>query len=100
MDPTRISVDNPYQTPNVAKPNLQGDEVRNRFADYMTSAVDNVNDYQVEADNRVEAFLKGDDVPIHEVMMELGKAETSMRLMTTVIQKAIAAYNEISRMQV
>ena len=100
MNPVNISLENPYQTPNVTSVQNNGEAVRGKFSNYMENALDKVNDYQVEADNRVESFLKGEDVPIHEVMMELGKAETSMRLMTTVIHKAISAYNEISRMQV
>ena len=70
------------------------------FQQYAEKAVDKVNAYQVQADNKVEAFLQGEDVPIHDVMVELGKAETSMRLMTTVMQKVIQAYNDIARIQV
>ncbi len=55
---------------------------------------------QVGADAKVQRFMKGEDVPVHDVMVELGKAETSLRLMTTVMQKVIQAYNEVARMQV
>ena len=60
----------------------------------------NVNATQVQADESVEDFVTGGDVPVHKLMVELAKADTSMRLMTSVTTKAIQAYQEIARMQV
>ena len=91
---------NPYQTLDVTSERVTGAEKDRTFGNFVENAVDTVNEYNVNADRKVESFLQGDDVPIHEVMVEMGKAETSVRLMTSVTQKALAAYNDIARLQV
>lgn len=70
------------------------------FGSYLVGALDSVNSEQVNADNMVQDFLLGGDVPVHSVMSEMAKAETSLRLTVSVMQKAIDAYNEIARMQI
>jgi flagellar hook-basal body complex protein FliE len=70
------------------------------FLDRLEAAVDQINGQQVEADRQVEDFVTGGDVPVHQLMIELAKADTSMRLMTAVTTKAIQAYQEIARMQI
>ena len=70
------------------------------FGAMVESAIDRVNGFQTDADQKVESFLLGEDVPVHDVMVEVGKADTSMRLMTAVMGKAIAAYNEVARLQI
>jgi flagellar hook-basal body complex protein FliE len=91
---------NPYQTLDVTSDQISGGEKDRSFGNLVQNAVDTVNDYNVQADQKVESFLQGEDVPIHEVMVEMGKADTSIRLMTTVTQKVLAAYNDIARLQV
>ena len=71
-----------------------------KFVDRLESAVDQVNAQQQGADDKVDEFVTGGDVPVHTLMVELAKADTSMRLMTSVTAKAIQAYQEIARMQI
>ena len=70
------------------------------FSKALKSALDDVNEVQESADAKVEDFVKGEEVPIHEVMVKLTEADTSMKLMTAVTTKALQAYQEISRMQI
>ena len=70
------------------------------FGDALSEALDATNDVQVEADNTVEAFVGGEEMPVHQVMLALSKADASMRLATAVTSKAISAYQEIARLQV
>jgi flagellar hook-basal body complex protein FliE len=70
------------------------------FVGRLESAVDQVNSHQAGADDKVNEFVAGGDVPVHTLMVELAKADTSMRLMTSVTAKAIQAYQEIARMQI
>ncbi len=57
-------------------------------------------DAQVKnADKLAQAYVKGEDVPIHNVMLELSRAEMAMRLTSAVSSKVIQAYQDISRMQ-
>ncbi len=58
-----------------------------------------VNFNQHMADNSIEAVIKG-EMGIHEGMLALGKANTSLKLLAQVRNKAMAAYQEIMRMQV
>ncbi len=78
------------------QPTAPGD----KFVDRLESAVDQVNAQQLHADDQVNEFVTGGDVPVHSLMVELAKADTSMRLMTSVTTKAIQAYQEIARMQI
>lgn len=70
------------------------------FGDALAEALDGTNDVQVAADETVEAFVGGEEMPVHQVMLALSKADASMRLATAVTSKAIAAYQEIARLQV
>ena len=70
------------------------------FSKALKSALDDINETQEAADASVEDFVKGEEVPIHEVMVKLTEADTSMKLMPAVPTKALQAYQEISRMQI
>ena len=70
------------------------------FMDRLEAAVDQVNDQQIKSDEKIGEFVTGGDVPVHKLMMELSKADISMKLMTAVTAKAIQAYQEIARLQV
>ena len=70
------------------------------FADALENALNEVNETQSASDEKVESFLQGEDVPVHEVMVRLTEADMAMKLMTAVTTKAIQAYQEIARMQI
>ena len=75
-------------------------EKRDRgFAQRIKSAIEDVNTKQHIADESIEAVIKG-EMGIHEGMMAIGKADTSLRLLTQVRSKIMAAYNEVMRMQI
>jgi len=69
------------------------------FAQRLKSAVLEVNNNQHIADDSVEAVIEG-RLGIHEGMMALGKASTSLKVLAQVRNKAMTAYNEVMRMQV
>lgn len=69
------------------------------FAQRLKSAVLEVNDKQHIADDSVEAVIEG-RLGIHEGMMALGKASTTLKVLAQVRNKAMTAYNEVMRMQV
>jgi len=69
------------------------------FAQRLQAAVSDVNDRQHIANDAVQAVIKG-EMGIHEGMLALGKASTSLKLLAAVRNKAMTAYNEIKRMQV
>ncbi|WP_022664724.1 flagellar hook-basal body complex protein FliE [Desulfospira joergensenii] len=69
------------------------------FSQRLKSAVLDVNSKQHTADQSAEAVIKG-EMGIHEGMMAMGKADTSLRLLAQVRNKVMTAYNEIMRMQI
>ena len=69
------------------------------FAERMSAAVRDVNQNQHIADESIEKVILG-ELGIHEGMLALGKAETSLKVLAQVRNKALTAYNEIMRMQI
>ena len=69
------------------------------FMERLQSAVLEVNTNQHVADDSVEAVIQG-RLGIHEGMLALSKASTSLKVLAQVRNKAMTAYNEIMRMQV
>lgn len=69
------------------------------FAQRIKNAMSDVNEKQHIADDSIEAVIKG-EMGLHEGMIAIGRADTSLRLLTQVRSKVMAAYNEIMRMQV
>jgi flagellar hook-basal body complex protein FliE len=69
------------------------------FSERLRGAVMDVNSKQNIGDKSIEAVIQG-EMGIHEGMLALGKANTSLKLLAQVRNKAMSAYNEIMRMQV
>ncbi len=69
------------------------------FAQRIQEAVKDVNSKQHIADDSIEKVIKG-EMGIHEGMMAIGKAETSLKVLAQVRNKVMSAYNEVIRMQV
>ncbi len=70
------------------------------FTETLAEHVDSVNEVMKQSDASAEAFLKGEETSIHEVMIAMSKADVSFKLMTQIGRKVIEAYQEINRMQV
>nr|WP_242966635.1 flagellar hook-basal body complex protein FliE [Clostridium paraputrificum] len=51
------------------------------------------------ADKSTEAFVKGEDIDISEVMLAGAEASASLQFAVQVRNKLVEAYQEISRMQ-
>lgn len=69
------------------------------FMERLESAVLDVNNRQLVADDSVEAVIEG-KLGIHEGMMSLSRASTSLKVLAQVRNKAMGAYEEIMRMPV
>ena len=70
------------------------------FGDALTKALDAVNTDLKAADAGVNKVARAEPVELHEVMMNLEKADVSVRLMTLVGKRVVSAYREIMRMNV
>ncbi|MCR1933659.1 flagellar hook-basal body complex protein FliE [Clostridium tepidum] len=69
------------------------------FTKILKDKLDGVNAKQIKADNSTEAFIKGEEIDIHNVMLNAEEAKMSMELAVQVRNKLVEAYQELSRMQ-
>ena len=76
------------------------DDKDNGFLAVLESALDEADHAAKHADGLSEQFAVGDDVPVHELMTAIARSDLSLRLTTVATTRAIAAYQEIARLQV
>jgi len=69
------------------------------FADSLKSAINEVNDIQQESEKAIADLATGQVKDLHQAALAIGKAETSMKLMLEIRNKALNAYKEIGRTQ-
>ncbi|WP_434304785.1 flagellar hook-basal body complex protein FliE [Clostridium botulinum] len=69
------------------------------FSEVLKDKLDGVNEKQVKADNSTQSFIKGEEIDIHNVMLNAEEAKMSMELAVQVRNKLVEAYQELSRMQ-
>lgn len=84
---------------NQLTPNIQS-KSDVKFSDTLSEFVGDVNSLQLESKAKSEAFIKGEPVDIHDVMISAEKAKTSFELLMELRNKALELYKEVSRMQV
>lgn len=70
------------------------------FGQMLSESIEKVNDMQVQADHSIKELAAGRTKNIHETMLSIEKADTSLKLMMQVRNKVLDAYKEIMRMQV
>lgn len=70
------------------------------FAERLDNAIAGVSGQLNEADVRLSRVASGDDADLHGTMIALQEADISLRLMVSVRDKAVEAYEKILNMQV
>jgi len=70
------------------------------FGDALKEQLDKVNEKQIHSEQITEAFVKGEDVEVHEVMMSSKEAYLSMQMALEVKNKLVKAYQEFNQMQI
>jgi len=70
------------------------------FSDMMESMINEVNDSQAKGDNAIEQMQTGDARHLHDVMIAVEEADVSLRMLVQIRNRAVAAYEEIMRMQI
>lgn len=75
----------------------QGDK---GFGDMLKDMVQDVNELQGKAADSVKALTRGEVKDLHQVMIEMSKAELGFKFMMEVRNKLVEAYQEVSRMTV
>ena len=69
------------------------------FAEHLKSALNEVNELQENKTQAVAEIATGQVKDLHQAALAIGKAETSMKLMLEIRNKALSAYKEIGRTQ-
>lgn len=69
------------------------------FAEKLKSAVNEVNELQVSGEETLSDLATGQVKDLHQAALAIGKAETSMKLMLEIRNKALNAYKELGRTQ-
>ena len=70
------------------------------FAKIFSESVGKVNEMQVQSDTAIKELVAGRSKNIHETMLTIERADTSLKLMMQVRNKVLDAYREIMRMQI
>ena len=79
--------------------NSQPAQKSGEFSTILNKTLSELNESQVAADKAVAELATGEITDLHQAAIAIGKAETSMKLMLEIRNKAISAYKEVSRTQ-
>jgi len=78
----------------------QSERSSSPFMDRLADAVADVNGLQQEANLQAENLATGDAESLQDVVVAVEKADLALQLTVQVTQKAVQAYQEVSRLQV
>jgi len=70
------------------------------FADLLKNSIEEVDDLQKAGDKALSDIATGQVKDLHQAALAINKAETSMKMMLEVRNKAISAYKEILKTQI
>jgi flagellar hook-basal body complex protein FliE len=70
------------------------------FGKMLSESIEKVNQYQADSDRAVKELVAGRNKNIHETMLTMERADTSLKLMMQVRNKVLEAYREIMKMQI
>jgi len=74
--------------------------VADSFGDLLSKKIEQVDEMQKAADQSAVDFASGKSRNLHETVLAMEMADTSLRMMVTVRNKAVEAYQEIMRMPI
>ncbi len=97
-----IKVIPPLTLPNlpIKAPALTEGPAKESFGDFLSNAVSEINQFQVEAGDAQDMLIRGDAAELHQVMIAGEKAGISFDLLLEIRKKLLEAYQDIIRMPV
>jgi flagellar hook-basal body complex protein FliE len=69
------------------------------FSEHLKSALNETNELQVDSEKAIADMATGQVKDLHQAALAINKAETSMKLMLEIRNKALSAYKELGRTQ-
>ncbi|MEA1972596.1 MAG: flagellar hook-basal body complex protein FliE [Candidatus Cloacimonadota bacterium] len=70
------------------------------FKETMKKYLEDANDLQLEADDKIKMMIAGEDIDPHSVMLAAEKASISFSLVMEIKNKMLEAYRDIMKTQV
>ncbi|MGO4995214.1 flagellar hook-basal body complex protein FliE [Jeotgalibaca porci] len=71
----------------------------NGFGNLLGDAFNQLSSQQIGADQSMQAMIMGEDIEMHDVMIQTTEAQLSLELAVQVRNKCIEAFNEMKNMQ-
>lgn len=71
----------------------------NGFGNILGDAFNQLSSQQIGADQAMQAMVMGEDIGMHDVMIQTTEAQLSLELAVQVRNKCIEAFNEMKNMQ-
>ena len=78
----------------------QDDKGKVDFAGMLGNAINEVNQLQMDAGQKTDAFARGDDIPLTDVMVSLQKSKVSFEALKQVRNHLVQAYKDVFNMPV
>lgn len=102
MDPIQMRGLQPLQDVEIKPRSIETEtpSSKSSFSDLLSKAVGGVDEAMKVSEQTTEDFIAGKTENVHDVMISMQKAQLSFQMMVEIRNKAIEAYNEISRMQI
>ncbi|WP_246860857.1 flagellar hook-basal body complex protein FliE [Bacillus sp. REN3] len=85
---------------NVSTPTHKTYEAEKSFSSVLKQSIEKLNESQLRSDIMTEKLARGENVDLHQVMIESQKASITLQATLEVRNKVIEAYQEMMRMQV
>jgi flagellar hook-basal body complex protein FliE len=76
------------------------DSTNGNFSKILQDSIEEINDSQVKGDKSMADLATGEVKDLHQAAIAINKAETSMKMMLEIRNKALSAYKEIARTQI
>ena len=86
-----------YNTQHIQEKDKGKEAPRLSFEDMLTNSIKQVNNLQLESEQKIRDLAIGDVEDISEVVLASSRADTALRLMMEVRNKFIDAYQALSR---
>ena len=97
IDPNLFQEINPLKPGSVSSdPKTKTDAAG--FKEMLTGFMKEVNDLQLQSNEKLEKLATGEIKDVHEVMIAATEAETSFRIMMDIRNKLMTAYKEMMKM--
>jgi len=82
-------------------PSIDKNEAKDSdFSKILKESLEEMNDIQVKGDRAMADIATGQVKDLHQAAIAINKAETNMKMMLEIRNKALSAYKEIARTQI